>query len=86
MQYSARNTQHALLHTWLPATDLPTLLWRAGALALWALLPWAVSSSAWRLMLTLTQADDGPTLSAALAATAELDLLFSLPFAVGLVT
>jgi len=67
------------------AYAVPTLLWRAGALSPWALLPWATFPLAWRLVRTLSQANDGPTLNAALAGTAQLDLLFSLLFAVGLV-
>lgn len=50
----------------------------------WLLLPWLTLPLAVQLWRTITTAEDGPTLNAALAGTARLSLLFSLLLAIGL--
>ncbi len=62
------------------------VFWVAGwvspfALAPWLTLPWALS-----LVRTLSTRSDGPSLNAALAGTAQLGLVFSLLFGLGLLT
>ena len=61
----------------------------SGWASFWILLPWLTLPLAIRLVRTLFRTEAGPahgaTLNQALAATARLDLAFSLLFAVGLV-
>jgi 1,4-dihydroxy-2-naphthoate octaprenyltransferase len=51
----------------------------------WVLLPWLTLPMAIQLVWTIFRAEDGPALNRALASTANLDLVFSVLFAVGLV-
>lgn len=66
------------------AYAIPTLLWLAGLEHAGMLLPWLSLPLALHLIRTLYRANDGPTLNAALAGTAQLDLVFSLLLAGGL--
>jgi len=66
------------------AYALPPGFWLAGASAPWVLLPLATLPRAIALMRAVTPAADGPTLNRALGDTAQLGLVFSLLFAVGL--
>jgi 1,4-dihydroxy-2-naphthoate octaprenyltransferase len=51
----------------------------------WVLLAWLTLPLAVRLVRVIYGATEGPPLNKALACTANLDLLFSLLFAIGLV-
>lgn len=62
----------------------PLLLWAAGLASAWVLLPWLTLPLALRLVQVISSAAEGPPLNRALAGTANLDLLFSLLFAIGL--
>ena len=61
----------------------PLVLW-AHSGNTWLLLSWLTLPLAVRLGQTITTAQDGPMLNAALAGTARLSLLFSLGLAAGL--
>jgi 1,4-dihydroxy-2-naphthoate octaprenyltransferase len=61
------------------------LFWLIGWASAWALLPWVTIPLAVRLVRTLYTTSEGPALNKALAGTANLDLAFSLLFALGLV-
>jgi 1,4-dihydroxy-2-naphthoate octaprenyltransferase len=63
----------------------PILIWSAGWSSAWALLPWLTLPLALRLARTVYRTTEGSPLNKALAGTANLDLLFSLLFAIGLV-
>lgn len=67
------------------AYAVPLLMWLAGWTPAWVLLPWLTVPLAWRLVRTIFQTTAGPPLNKALAGTANLDLAFSLLFAIGLV-
>jgi 1,4-dihydroxy-2-naphthoate octaprenyltransferase len=61
----------------------PPLLWLTGSASAWLLLPWLTLPLAISLIRVLYRTDEGPPLNKALAGTANLDLLFSLLFALG---
>lgn len=65
------------------ATPLVFLL--VGWTSFWVLLPWLTLALAARLVRTIYRASEGPALNRALAGTANLDLVFSLLFAIGLI-
>lgn len=67
------------------AYAIPVLLWLGFGFNTWLLLPWLTLPLAVRLVRTLAGATDGPTLNKTLAGTAQLGLLFSLLFALGIV-
>jgi 1,4-dihydroxy-2-naphthoate octaprenyltransferase len=67
------------------AYAVPFLLWSGGPSTIWALLPWLTLPLAVRLTRTLFVTTEGPPLNKALAGTANLDLAFSVLFAIGLV-
>lgn len=60
------------------------LFWLANWSSAWVLLPWLTLPLGGRLVRVLHSTDEGPALNKALAGTANLDLLFSLLFALGL--
>ncbi|MGD8795106.1 MAG: 1,4-dihydroxy-2-naphthoate polyprenyltransferase [Anaerolineae bacterium] len=62
----------------------PLLLWLTGNTSFWLLLPWLTLPWALRLVPVLYQTAEGPPLNKALAATANLDLAFSLLLALGI--
>ena len=61
-----------------------TLFWLAGWSSAWALLPWLSLPLAARLVPTMYQSAEGPSLNKTLAGTAKLDLVFCILFATGL--
>jgi len=63
----------------------PVLLWLTCWAKVWVMLPWLTLPLAVRLTRTLYETSEGPPLNKALAGTANLDLFFSLLFALGLV-
>jgi 1,4-dihydroxy-2-naphthoate octaprenyltransferase len=67
------------------AYAVPLLLWAWGMTTPWVLLPWLTLPLALRLARTIYRTIDGAPLNKALAGTANLDLLFSILFALGLV-
>ena len=64
---------------------VPLLFWLARWSSAWVLLSWLTLPLAVRLVRTIYGTSEGPALNKALAGTANLDLLFGLLFAVGLV-
>ena len=60
------------------------LPWVLGALTAWLLLPWLTAPLAVRLQRTVRTHADGPTLNAALAGTGQLEFLFCVLLATGL--
>ena len=62
----------------------PPLLWLGAGFGAWVLLPLVTLPLALRLVRTLASAVDGPTLNKTLAGTAQLGLIYSLLFAVGI--
>jgi 1,4-dihydroxy-2-naphthoate octaprenyltransferase len=66
------------------AYTLPLLLWVAGPSSPWVMLPWLTLPLAVRLVRAVYQNSEGLPLNKALAGTANLDLAFSLLFAIGL--
>ena len=58
--------------------------WVLGSLTAWLLLPWITAPLAARLQRTVRTHADGPTLNAALAGTGQLEFLFCVLLAVGL--
>jgi 1,4-dihydroxy-2-naphthoate octaprenyltransferase len=67
------------------AYAVPPLLWLAGWSSAWVLLPFLTVPLASRLLHRVYQTTEGELLNKALAGTANLDLGFSLLFALGLV-
>lgn len=67
------------------AYAVPVLFWFVGWSSIWGLLPWLTLPLAVYLVSTIHATDEGPLLNKTLAATANLALLFSLLFAIGLV-
>jgi 1,4-dihydroxy-2-naphthoate octaprenyltransferase len=67
------------------AYAVPVIFWLVGWASVWWLLPWLSAPLAPRLIQTLYQTTEGQPLNRALAGTANLDLAFSLLFALGLV-
>ena len=61
------------------------LFWLTGWSSAWALLPWLSLPLAVRLVHTIYQSAEGPSLNRTLAGTANLDLVFCILFATGLV-
>jgi len=60
------------------------LPWLFGSLTAWLLLPWLTAPLAARLQRTVRTHADGPTLNAALAGTGQLEFLFCVLLAIGL--
>ena len=60
------------------------LPWLLGSLTAWLLLPWLTAPLAARLQRTVRTHADGPTLNAALAGTGQLEFLFCVLLAAGL--
>jgi len=60
------------------------LPWVLGSLTAWLLLPWITAPLAARLQRTVRTHADGPTLNAALAGTGQLEFLFCVLLAIGL--
>jgi 1,4-dihydroxy-2-naphthoate polyprenyltransferase len=60
------------------------LPWVLGSLTAWLLLPWLTAPLAARLQRTVRTHADGPTLNAALAGTGQLEFLFCVLLAIGL--
>lgn len=67
------------------AYSSPLLLWASGLASAWTLLPWLTLPLAVRLTQVIFSAVEGPPLNRALAGTANLDLLFSVLLAIGLI-
>ena len=78
----ATRLEYALLL--LVAYAVPLLLWLARWSPAWILLPWLTLPLALRQVRTIYLTREGPPLNQALAGTANLDLAFSLLFALGL--
>jgi 1,4-dihydroxy-2-naphthoate octaprenyltransferase len=67
------------------ALAIPTAVWLiAGDLSAWLLLPWLATPIAVKLVRTVRQHDDGPTLNGALAQTGLLQLAFCVLLSAGL--
>lgn len=66
------------------AYAVPPLLWLVGWSSAWVTLPWLSLPLAVRLLHRIYQSSDGPSLNRALAGTANLDLVFCMLFAAGL--
>lgn len=79
---SATRVEYALLLA--AAYIVPSLFWLAGWASAWVLLPCLTLPLGARLLHTLYQTTEGSLLNKALAGTANLDLGFSLLFALGL--
>ena len=58
--------------------------WLAGSLDAWVLLSWLVLPIALRLIKTIREHADGPTLNRALAGTAMMELVFCLLLSIGI--
>jgi 1,4-dihydroxy-2-naphthoate octaprenyltransferase len=69
----------------LAAYVAPVLFWLAGWSSAWVLLPFLTLPIAVHLLCTIYRTSEGPLLNKALAGSANLDLGFSLLFAIGLV-
>lgn len=67
------------------AYAVPVMFWMVGWASVWVMLPWLTAPLALRLLQTLYRTTEGQPLNRALAGTANLDLAFSLLFALGLV-
>jgi 1,4-dihydroxy-2-naphthoate octaprenyltransferase len=67
------------------AYAVPLLMWLSGATSPWVLISWLTLPLSVRLLRTIYSGTEGPRLNMTLAATANLDLAFSLLFALGLV-
>ena len=67
------------------AYGTPLLFWFAGWSSPWVLLPWVSLPLAVRLVRSVYQIPGGPALNKLLAGTANLDLLYCILFAAGLV-
>jgi 1,4-dihydroxy-2-naphthoate octaprenyltransferase len=79
------NTRREYVGLLLVAYAVPPLFWLAGWSGVWVLLAWLTLPLGVRLVRLIHGATEGPPLNRALAGTANLDLLFSLLFAIGLV-
>jgi 1,4-dihydroxy-2-naphthoate polyprenyltransferase len=60
------------------------VVWLAGSLRAWVLLSWLVLPIALRLIKTVREHADGPTLNRALAGTALMELLFCVLLSAGI--
>ena len=69
----------------IAAYVVPPLFWLGGWSPAWVLIPWLTLPLAARLTRTVYQTTEGAQLNKALAGTANLDLAFSLLFALGLI-
>jgi 1,4-dihydroxy-2-naphthoate octaprenyltransferase len=67
------------------AYAVPALAWLVGWATAWVLLPWLTLPLAVRLVRMVFQTAEGTALNKTLAGTANLDLLFGILFAVGIV-
>jgi 1,4-dihydroxy-2-naphthoate octaprenyltransferase len=67
------------------AYSIPLLLWLGGGASAWILLPWLSLPLALQLARTICTTVEGPPLNKALAGTANLELVFSILFAIGLI-
>ncbi len=67
------------------AFAVPMVLWATGLASTWVLLPWLTIPLAVRLVRAICRTVDGTPLNKALAGTANLDLLFSILFSIGIV-
>lgn len=76
-------TQREYLALMVIAYLTPLLLWLAGGLAPWTLLPWLTLPIAARLVRQ-TRQEVGRALNKTLGGTAQLELIFSILFAVGI--
>ena len=63
---------------------VPAMLWLGLGMSAWVLIPMASLPRAVRLFGVISQSEDGPSLNAALAGTAQLGFLYSLLLALGL--
>jgi 1,4-dihydroxy-2-naphthoate octaprenyltransferase len=70
--------------TVLLAYVVPPLLWLLAGFDVWVLLPLVTLPLAVRLVRTLAAATDGPTLNKTLGGTAQLGLIYSVLFALGI--
>jgi 1,4-dihydroxy-2-naphthoate octaprenyltransferase len=64
---------------------VPALFWLLGESSGWVMLPWLSLPLALRLVSSIYRNTKGPALNKTLAATANLDLIFCVLFATGLV-
>lgn len=64
---------------------VPTTLWATGQFSIWVLLVWLTLPLSVRLVRTLPDSNDGPLMNKTLAGTAQLALLFSILFSLGLI-
>jgi 1,4-dihydroxy-2-naphthoate octaprenyltransferase len=68
----------------LGAYAVPVILWSNLEVGPWALLPWLTTPLAYSLWRVVSREEGGPALNEALARTAQLGILFSLLFALGI--
>ena len=66
------------------AYPLAPVTWWFGPLSAWTVLPWLTFPLAVRLVRTIRNRTDGPSLNQALAATGQLQLIFCLLLSAGL--
>ncbi len=64
---------------------IPGALWASGAFGVWVALPWGSLVLAWRAIAAIYRVESGPEFNRLLAGTAQLSLIFSVLFAIGLV-
>jgi 1,4-dihydroxy-2-naphthoate octaprenyltransferase len=81
----ARATRWEYVALFAVAYVVPLVFWLAGWGGVWVLLPWLSLPLALRLGRAIIGGLAGPTLNPVLARTAQLELIFGLLFAVGLV-
>lgn len=81
----AHGTRAEYVGLMVMAYAAPVLFWLGGWSTAWVLLPWATLPLAARLVRTIYTASEGTILNRALARTANLDLVFSMLFALGLI-
>ncbi|MGD9046513.1 MAG: 1,4-dihydroxy-2-naphthoate polyprenyltransferase [Anaerolineae bacterium] len=80
-----RSTRLEYVSLLVVAYAVPLISWMVGWAPAWVLLPWLTVPLALHLIRTLYRTTEGQPLNRALAGTANLDLAFSLLFALGLV-
>lgn len=80
-----RNTRREYATLIAIAYAVPPIFWLLGWFSAWVMLPWLTLPHAIRLVRTAFSTDEGPALNRTLAGTANLDLLFSLLLALGVV-
>jgi 1,4-dihydroxy-2-naphthoate octaprenyltransferase len=81
----AQGTRVEYVTLLLVAYAVPVLFWAKGWSTAWILLPWITLPMGASLVHTIHKSQEGPILNKALASTANLDLAFSLLFALGLI-